>query len=56
MRERARGKGRLLDIIEYSDNVTMLIEGYDLQKLAYSAHLTLGKSSSIFRPIGNRYI
>ena len=33
MRERARDKGRLLDIIEYSDNVTMLIEGYDLQKL-----------------------
>ena len=33
MRERARDKGRLLDIIEYADNVTMLIEGYDLQKL-----------------------
>ena len=33
MRERARDKGRLLDIIEYADNVTMLMEGYDLQKL-----------------------
>ena len=29
MRERARDKGRLQDIVEYSDNVTMLIEGYD---------------------------
>jgi len=33
MRERARDKGRLQDIIEYSDNVTMLIEGYDYDKL-----------------------
>ena len=33
MRERARDKGRLQDIIEYADNVTMLIEGYDLEKL-----------------------
>ena len=33
MRERARDKGRLQDIIEYADNVTMLMEGYDLQKL-----------------------
>ena len=33
MRERARDKGRLLDIIEYADNVMMLIDGYDLQKL-----------------------
>ncbi|MBO7628733.1 MAG: DUF86 domain-containing protein [Bacteroidales bacterium] len=30
MRERARDKGRLEDIIEYSDNVTMLIEGHSL--------------------------
>ena len=28
MRERARDKGRLEDILEYSDNVTMLIKGY----------------------------
>lgn len=33
MRERARDKGRLEDIIEYSDNVTMLIEGYSFEKL-----------------------
>lgn len=30
MRERARDKGRLLNIIEYSANVMMLIEGYSL--------------------------
>lgn len=30
MRERARDKGRLQDIIEYSNNVTKLIEGYTL--------------------------
>ena len=33
MRERARDKGRLIDIIEYSNNVTMLIEGFDFDKL-----------------------
>ncbi len=33
MRERARDKGRLEDIIEYSTNVTMLIEGYSLEAL-----------------------
>ena len=33
MRERARDKGRLEDIIEYSNNVTMLIEGYSLESL-----------------------
>ena len=33
MRERARDKGRLQDIIEYADNVTMLIEGFDLEML-----------------------
>lgn len=33
MRERARDKGRLEDIIEYSNNVTMLIDGYDYNKL-----------------------
>ena len=33
MRERARDKGRLQDIIEYADNVTMLIEGFDYEKL-----------------------
>ena len=32
MRERARDKGRLEDIIEYSDSVTMLIEGYSFEK------------------------
>lgn len=32
MRERARDKGRLVDIIEYSNNVTMLIEGYTYDK------------------------
>lgn len=33
MRERARDKGRLEDIIEYSTNVTNLIEGYTLEEL-----------------------
>lgn len=33
MRERARDKGRLEDIIEYSTNVTNLIEGYSLESL-----------------------
>lgn len=33
MRERARDKGRLEDIVEYSSNVTNLIEGYSLEKL-----------------------
>ena len=33
MRERARDKGRLQDIIEYADNVMMLIEGFDHDKL-----------------------
>ena len=33
MRERARDKGRLEDIIEYSNNVTMLIKGYSFEKL-----------------------
>lgn len=33
MRERARDKGRLEDIIEYSNNVSMLIEGYSLDAL-----------------------
>ena len=31
MRERARDKGRLEDIIEYSGNVTTLIEGYTFE-------------------------
>ena len=33
MRERARDKGRILDIIEYANNVTMLIEGYSYEAL-----------------------
>lgn len=33
MREKARDKGRLQDIIEYSGNVAMLIDGYDYGKL-----------------------
>lgn len=33
MRERARDKGRLLDIIEHAGNVTMLIEGYSFEAL-----------------------
>ena len=33
MRERARDRGRLEDIIEYANNVTMLIEGYTLEAL-----------------------
>ena len=33
MRERARDKGRLENILEYSDNVTMLIEGYTFDEL-----------------------
>ena len=31
MRERARDKGRLEDILEYSNNVTMLIEGHTFE-------------------------
>mgnify|MGYP006334005015 CR=1 FL=1 len=31
MRERARDKGRLEDILEYSNNVTMLIKGHTLK-------------------------
>ncbi len=31
MREKARDKGRLQDIIEYSDNVIMLIDGYSYE-------------------------
>lgn len=33
MRERARDKGRLQDIVEYSNNVIMLIEGYTFEAL-----------------------
>ena len=33
MREKARDKGRLENIIEYSNNVTMLIKGYTLEQL-----------------------
>ena len=33
MRERARDKGRLEDILEYSNNVSMLIEGHSLETL-----------------------
>lgn len=33
MRERARDKGRLEDIIEYSNNVSMLIEGHTLTSM-----------------------
>ena len=33
MRERARDKGRLEDIVEYSKNVSMLIEGYSFEDL-----------------------
>ena len=33
MRERARDKGILQDIIEYSNNVTMLIDGYSFESL-----------------------
>ncbi len=33
MRKRARDKGRLEDIVEYSNNVTMLIQGYSLETL-----------------------
>lgn len=35
MRERARDKGRLQDIIEYSNNVTMLIDGYSFESLVF---------------------
>ena len=31
MRERARDKGRLEDIIEHADNITMFVEGYTLE-------------------------
>lgn len=33
MRERARDRGRLLDIIEHANNVTMLIEGFSFDEL-----------------------
>ena len=33
MRERARDKGRLEDIVEYSNNVSMLIDGYSFDQL-----------------------
>ena len=33
MRERARDKGRLQDIVEYSANVIQLIDGYDFESL-----------------------
>ena len=33
MRERARDKGRLLDIIEHADNVAMLLDGFSLEAL-----------------------
>ena len=33
MRERARDKGRLEDIVEYSKNVSMLIEGFTFEAL-----------------------
>lgn len=33
MKERARDKGRLEDIVEYSNNVTMLIDGYSFDEL-----------------------
>lgn len=32
MRDRARDKGRIEDIVEYSDNIKMLIKGYSLDK------------------------
>ena len=32
MRERIRDRGRLEDIVEYSDNVMKLIEGYSLEE------------------------
>lgn len=33
MRERARDKGRLEDIVEYSNNVSLLVDGYSLEAL-----------------------
>ena len=33
MRERARDKGRLQDIVEYSNNVSMLIEDFTFEEL-----------------------
>ena len=33
MRERARDKGRLEDIVAYSNNVSLLVEGYSLEAL-----------------------
>ena len=33
MRERARDKGRLEDIIEHADNIAMFMEGYTLEML-----------------------
>ena len=41
MRERARDKGRLEDIIEYSTNVTNLIEGYSLEALIADKRTTI---------------
>ena len=33
MKERARDKGRLEDIIEHADNIAMFMEGYTLEML-----------------------
>ena len=38
MREKARDKGRLEDIIEYSHNVMKLIEGIQLRQVAVQHH------------------
>ena len=40
MRERVRDKGRLLDIIEHAQNVTMLIEGYSFDDIVDITGLT----------------
>lgn len=42
MREKARDKGRLEDIIEYSHNVMKLIEGIPFNEFQRHTHLLCG--------------
>jgi len=39
MRERARDKGRLEDIVEYSNNVSELIKGFTLDSFEADIHI-----------------
>ena len=46
MRERARDKGRLLDIIEYSDNVTNIMTPTDMNRHGISKMRKMEKITS----------